>query len=317
MRATLQKLGLGRAAYRFYYAPIAAVRESLAAGGPVEQWRTAAGRRAMSRAAMDLLPPVGSGPPLTLHLLSGKKFWDQTIFCLWSFARQARREAAPVIYDDGSLDNHAREAMTRVFPLARFRSKRECVEQLDLHLPQAQFPVLRERWQNYPNIRKLIDVHAGGTGWKLVLDSDLLFFRRPDFLLDWLEAPRVPLHATDIETAYGYSRPLLRELAGTELRERVNVGLCGLRSEELDWEKLEYWCRTLIEREGTSYYLEQALVALLTAGRECRIAPEADYVTLPQPPEASACRAVMHHYVAGSKAWYFRQNWRHAIVAAP
>ncbi|MDO8541022.1 MAG: glycosyl transferase family 2 [Opitutaceae bacterium] len=317
MRATLRKFGLGRAAYRFYHAPIAAVRESLAAGGPLEQWRTAAGRRAMKKAATKLPPPNEAGQSLPLHLLSGNQFWYQTIFCLWSFTRQTRRPVAAVIYDDGSLDDHARQAMTRVFPLVRFRSKRECIERLDAHLPATQFPVLRDRWENYPNIRKLIDVHVAGTGWKLVLDSDLLFFRRPDFLLDWLEAPRVPLHATDTETSYGYSRPLLRELAGTELRERVNVGLCGLRSEELDWEKLEYWCRTLLEREGTSYYLEQALVALLTAGRECCIAPEADYVTLPQPPEAQACTAVMHHYVAESKRWYFRHNWQRALAAAP
>ncbi|MDB6165383.1 MAG: glycosyl transferase family 2, partial [Lacunisphaera sp.] len=68
-------------------------------------------------------------------------------------------------------------------------------------------------------------------------------------------------------------------------------------------------------REGTSYYLEQALIAMLVAGRDCAVAPAADYVTLPQPPEALECRAVMHHYVAESKRWYFQRNWRQALLA--
>jgi hypothetical protein len=40
------------------------------------------------------------------------------------------------------------------------------------------------------------------------------------------------------------------------------------------------------------------------------VAPAADYVTLPPPAEARRCSAVMHHYVAGSKRWYFQHNWR-------
>jgi hypothetical protein len=108
---------------------------------------------------------------------------------------------------------------------------------------------------------------------------------------------------------------LLAGLAGSTPTERLNVGLCGLQSEKIDWDRLESWCRTLIDRAGTHYYLEQALVALLLAGKDCAIAPAADYVTLPRPPEAQACGAVMHHYVAGSKKWYFRNNWRRAMAS--
>jgi hypothetical protein len=245
-----------------------------------------------------------------LHLLTGRRFWYQTAFCLWTLARHANRPLAPVIYDDGSLTDEFRAPLRRLFPAARFVAHAETIVRLDEHLPDAKFPALRERWLNYPNIRKLIDPHLGGTGWKLVLDSDLLFFHRPEFLLRWLEAPDRPLHAVDCETSYGYSRPLMNELAGAPVADLVNVGLTGLNSSELDWERLEYWCATLHAREKTSYYLEQALIAMLVAGRRCAIAPAADYVTLPEPAEADACLAVMHHYVAHSKRWYFQRNWR-------
>lgn len=319
MRAALRRLGLGALAYRLYHAPLGALRESVAAGGPIEQWRTARGRAQMETAAHLLPAPEApeTARPLEVHLLTGRRFWYQTAFCLWTFAQHARRPLAPAIYDDGSLGDEHRAALSRLFPTTRHVGAAETIARLDAKLPLARFPTLRDRWKHYPNIRKLIDVHLEATGWKLVLDSDLLFFRRPDFLIDWLDAPDRPLHAIDIETCYGYSNALMVQLAAAPVAERLNVGLCGLRSEEIDWEQLEHRCRLLIEREGTHYFLEQALVALLLAGRPCAIAAAEDYVTLPRPPEVENCHAVMHHYVAGSKPWYFRRNWRHALQNRP
>ncbi len=299
----------------FYHTPMNRLRDSLRNGGPWQERRTERGRAAMEATARTLPAlPAFPGGPLELHLLTGRRFWYQTAFCLWSLARHAERPLAPVIYDDGSLTEEFRAPLARLFPAARFVTRSETVARLDEHLPAGRYPVLRERWLNYPNIRKLTDPHLGRTGWKLVLDSDLLFFHRPSFLLDWLAAPDRPLHAVDCETSYGYSRPLMNELTGTPVADLVNVGLTGLNGGELDWERLEHWCATLIAREKTSYYLEQALIAMLVAGRPCAIAPAADYVTLPEQPEADRCHAVMHHYVAQSKRWYFQHNW--ARIAA-
>lgn len=304
----------GKFLLRFYHTPVNRIRDSLRNGGPWQERRTECGRAAMEAAAARLpVPSVASGAALELHLLTGRRFWYQSAFCLWTLARQTGRPLAPVIYDDGSLAEQYRDSLSRLFPAVRFVAQGETIKRLDALLPFARFPFLRERWLNYPNLRKLIDPHLGGTGWKLVLDSDLLFFRRPDFLLHWLDTPDRPLHAVDCETSYGYSRPLMNKLAGAPVADLVNVGLTGLNSSELDWEQLEHWCSPLITQEKTSYYLEQALIAMLMAGRPCAIAPVADYVTLPKPPEAHACKAVMHHYVAHSKRWYFQQNWRLAL----
>jgi hypothetical protein len=264
---------------------------------------------------LPLLSSENRSAPLQLHLLTGKRFWYQTAFCLWSFARQSGRTLAPVIYDDGTLTADYCDSLARLFPAARFLSQAEIIARLDARLPAAKYPFLRERWQNYPNIRKLTDVHVGQSGWKLVLDSDLLFFHRPQFLLDWLDQPCKPLHAVDCETSYGYPRTLMNELAGVPVAELVNVGLTGLNSSTLDWERLEDWCRRLTEQHGTSYFLEQALIAMLVAGRDCAVAAAADYVTKPADDEARDCHAVMHHYVANSKKWYFRHCWRVATNA--
>lgn len=313
VRHALRRLHLGRALYLAWHWPRAKLHESLRNGGPIEQWRTANGRSQMMHAALSLPVPQGSGPPLELHVLTGSRFWYQTAFCLWTFAVHAGRALRPTLYDDGTLSSDHVRHLVRLFPLSRVVTQAESIALLDRRLPASRFPVLRERWQNYPNIRKILDVHVGGGGWKLVIDSDLLFFRKPDFLIERIGSAARPLHAIDCATSYGYSRRLMEGLAGSAVAELVNVGLTGLRSDDLDWDTLESWCRELIAAEGTHYYLEQALVAMLVAGHACDVAPASSYVTFPREPEASRCDAVMHHYVDVSKRHYFRRNWRVAI----
>ena len=308
----------GRILYLLWHKPRAEFRQSIVDGGPLEQWKTHRGRVAMEQAAWQLPPPpVFGGAALALHMLTGRRFWYQTAFCLWTFARQGRRDLAPVIIDDGSLEPEQAAALQRIFPAAKIRTHAENTARLDEHLPRDRFPALRIRLMEFPLLQKLTAPHVGFTGWKLLIDSDLLFFHRPALLLEWLDAPSMPLRATDIQNAYGYPLALLGELAGQPVPELVNTGLIGLCSEEIDWDQVESWCHTLIERQGTQYYQEQALVALLLAGRPHVTAPITDYVTLPRPPEAIECRAIMHHYVAGSKRWYFRHNWRRVLAKAP
>jgi hypothetical protein len=308
----------GQFLLRFFSTPVGSVRRSIREGGPWAQARTEANRREMETAAAHLgpLPVFQDAPCASVHLMTGRRFWYQSAFCLHSLAIASRANVRAVLYDDGSIDEECAGRLASLGPGVRIRRAQELREQLDRLLPAARFPVLRERWQNYVNIRKLTDVHCGSSGWKLVIDSDILFFRRPDVMLDWLAAPGGPLHAVDCAEAYGYSRDLMARLAKAPIAPLVNVGLCGLRSEDLDWERLEAWCAELIARERTNYYLEQALVAMIVAGKRCTVAPPGDYVTLPQRCEVERPRAVMHHYVDTSKRWYFRYGWRHIAGAS-
>lgn len=305
----------GQFALRFFYTPVGRLKQCIREGGPWAQRKTERGRQEMEATGerFGALPTFDNAPVVTLHLMTGRRFWYQTVFCLHSFAEAARVNIAPEIYDDGSIDAGCRERLLRLGPRVKIHSASELRVRLDAHLPADRFPALRERWENYPNIRKLIDVHLASSGWKLVIDSDLLFFREPTVLVDWLLHPTQPLHAVDCTESYGYSRGLMQELAGAPIGPLINVGLCGLRSDELNWEKLEHWCAQLIGRERTNYYLEQALVAMLVSGRTCTIAPAKDYVTMPSRDEATRPTAVMHHYVDTSKRWYFQTAWRRVL----
>ncbi len=313
MREWVRRLGAGQLVYRGWHVPKTFLRKC-AREGPLNLWLTASGRQAMERAA-GTLPPTPVAPPdaPVVCFLTGRPFWYQTAFCAHSLLSHAGRPLRVVVFDDGTLSAEHADLLERILPGLKIVWAAETQQRLDESLPAVRFPTLRHRRLVYPHLRKLTDVHAGGTGWKLVLDSDMLFHHRPDFLIDWLEHPTQPCHMVDVEDAYGYSPELMTELAGAPIPERLNVGVCGLRSDAIDWDRLEAWCRNLLEREGSHYLQEQALTAMLLAGGPRAAAPAEQYVVRPSRSETEGPTAALHHYVAESKTWYFRFGWRKTL----
>ena len=296
--------------YYAWYAPQAQLARR-SRDGWINSSLSSLGRYEMEKSAARPapLPRQAEDAPL-VYFLSGKKFWYQTLFCAYSLAKQASLPIGFSIVDDGTLSTKNVETLSRILVGCKIIFRERIEDQLEQHLPKQQFPTLRARRLVYPHIRKLTDVHVGSRGWKLVLDSDMLFHRQPVFLEQWLQCPSVPLNMRDIANSYGYSDAIMRSLAGAEIPERLNVGVCGLQSDSIDWTKLEHWCRELTTREGSHYLQEQALVAMLLAGKPRSEAPACDAIVAPSRTETTFPSAALHHYVAESKTWYFRFAWR-------
>lgn len=269
-------------------------------------------RKEMEKVAEKLVCPQISpeSPNLEIWFLTGKKFWYQTIFCIKSLIESSQQDFLIHISDDGSLDTALILKMQAQVPFIHIHTKEEIEERLEQAIPRSVFPYLWHKRAVYPHIKKLTDIHAGSTGWKLVLDSDMLFFRRPDLMIQWLQNPDRPFHIFDTQNAYGYSFALMEELAGVPIPEKLNVGMIGLQSESIDWRQLENWAQTLETREGTSYYLEQALSAMLVAQQPSVCTGLADdYIVMPSKDQVLNKHGILHHYVDISKAWYFKNAW--------
>jgi len=308
---------LGRLWLLGVHQPLQRLRETFSRA-PWDEMLCARGRREMRRAAATLAPaPVAPhAGQIPAVFLTGHGFWEQTALCAHSLRAQLGSEIPITILDDGSLREGEAAHLRRILPGARIHWSEDIEGRLDEALPETRFPVLRRHRLLYPHLRKLTDVHATlGPGWKLVLDSDMLFFRRPDALAAWLRDPDGPCYATDVAESYGYPRAVMEELAGSPLPERLNVGVLGLRSESVDWDALERWTADLLARHGAHYFLEQGLSAMLVARLPAglRLSRE-DYLVMPDRAEGRSPRAVLHHYVAGSKSAYFQDAWRVALA---
>ncbi len=222
----------------------------------------------------------------------------------------------PVLHDDGTLSEDTVEPLRRTFSRIEVVSHSDAEARLDQFLPRSRFPVLRARRDVYPNLKKMTDVHVGEKSWKLVLDSDMLFFRRPDAILHWLQSPERPCHMVDSETSYGYPLDFLGRQCGAPVPELVNVGVTGLCSDQIPWEELEDWAGEQISSYGPHYFQEQALIAQLVARVPPLVLPAADYICQPDANEGRNPTAVLHHYVAGSKPAYYRHGWRQCVSRA-
>lgn len=316
MHALVRRIGLGRIAYRLWHRPIDRWRKCRAEGFASVR-ETNRGREAMKRAAAYLptFPPSPNGAPEVVFL-SGRAFWFQTAFCAASLRTHSSVPIRIVVQDDGSLTREQAHSLATLFPGSRLQTAADATERLDRALPAGRFPTLRAHRIPYPHLRKLTDVHAGtAEGWKIVLDSDMLFWREPTALLEWLESANRPFHMRDCETSYGYPPQRLEALCGNKVADRVNVGMTGLDSGAIDWERVELWTRELLETDGPSYYLEQALIAMILAGVDCVVPAAEDYLCLPSEAEVASPTATLHHYVAESKRWYFRTGWQRALAA--
>ncbi len=250
------------------------------------------------------------GKAVEIHMLVGTRFWFMAAFALVSLQRQVGRPVHVHFYDDGTLEARQREKLGTLASAVTFHDRAGIDARIEQYLPEDRFPSIRERLRHYPNLKKLTDPHVASTGPKLVMDADVLFFGEPDELLRWWDNPINALCATDVTESYGYSRPLMQKLAGAPIPRDINVGITGLRSETIDWEQLENWCRELITREKTNYYLEQALVAMICAQKPYTQLGLARYITGPSDRQVLNGEGVMQHYVDLSKREYFRNAWK-------
>lgn len=261
------------------------------------------------------LVPIRCSPEgLPIYFLTGKKYLYQTLFCITSLVKVSKQPFRYILIDDGTFD---REIITRInsfLPGVEIVMSEDIEKNLSKVIPKHLFPTLHYKRGEYPHIKKLIDVHTlPGNKWKLVLDSDMLFWNDPIEIVNWLNAPDKPLYMLDCENSYGYSSELMESLCGFKVKQLINVGAIGLNSEEIDWTKIENWIRELESAEGKTYYLEQALSAMLIGQRDSLILDKSNYVVNPSEEEIRDTHGILHHYVDLSKKGYFEIAWKKFI----
>lgn len=249
-------------------------------------------------------------PVAWVCFLTGTDFWYQTVFCLYSLQKYADDiQINARFYDDGSLSQALREQLQKQFPHSRVIGQEMINARMEEILPVQRFPVIRRIRSEYPHLKKLTDIHADEKGWNLVMDSDMLFFGRPAAMIEWLRKTDRPMVLKDKAQSYGYSLSKLDELAGARVPRMLNVGITGLNSAQIDWQQLESWLAQLVGGKA-NYYLEQALIAMLMAGRTFDILDPCNYIVLPTKTEVIGRQGILHHYVAASKKEYFTLAWK-------
>jgi hypothetical protein len=254
---------------------------------------------------MPVIEGKASDKSLPVHVMTGESHWHLTCFCLYSLLEQSAAAIRLTIHEDGSLTSEQRSELLRILPNAEFVSTRQADEIVNQFLPSEQFPALHQMRTALGLMRKLVDVHGGNTGVAFFVDSDVLFYRDPELLLQWFQTGQQPVYMLDYQDAYGYSSSVLHDIYGKPMPSRVNTGLTAIRSTDIDWEKLEFWASRLLAAGGVNHFSEQALTAMLMGDLGGQPASPEDYNVSPVREEVLRPSAVMHHYVVPSRTWYY------------
>ncbi|MBK0378195.1 hypothetical protein [Mucilaginibacter segetis] len=265
----------------------------------------------MKKKSLELPPVISENDGLPIYFLTGKNYLYQTLFCIQSLTKVTTMSFKYILVDDGSFDNKLIGQIQKQLPGAEIISNDIIQSNIEKAISIDKYPYLRKKRAIYPHIKKLTDIHTiPDNKWKLVLDSDMLFWSEPITIIKWLQNPYMPIHMVDCEESYGYSRNLMKELSGAEVKPMLNVGVIGLNSDQVNWDGLEFWIKNLEEKEKTSYYLEQALTAMLIGNQHTNALNPDEYIVNPSFHLNKNKIGVLHHYVDTSKESYYTKSWK-------
>ncbi|WP_320465969.1 hypothetical protein [Pedobacter sp. CFBP9032] len=290
--------------YRF---PVSKWKTIQRFGGIISYRQMLRGKKEMIRASRNLPPIISYENGYKIYFLTGSDYLYQTLFCAFSLTKVSKTSFQFILVDDGSFDEQLKTQANKQMPGVVIVTKQQIDANLSLKLPVAEFPYLHRKREVYPHIKKLTDIHTlTDNTYKLVLDSDMLFWSNPKEVISWLQRPNGSLHMIDCIESYGYSKEIMESLTGRDIPDSVNVGIIGMDSSRIIWTELERWCMELEAKEGSSYFLEQALTTMLLATSKRKALNERSYIVNPENEDVLNGAGILHHYVDLSKASYFK-----------
>jgi len=268
----------------------------------------------MMEASQNLPPIISYTNGLTIYFLTGKKYLYQTLFCAFSLTKTSKEKFQFVLVDDGSFDESFDRQVKKQMPGVQIITTKMIEANLAQNLPKTRYPYLHHKREIYPHIKKLTDIHTiDTTSYKLVLDSDMFFWNEPTELTNWLKTPNGCLYMLDSEESYGYDKELMETLCGFTIPDLMNVGAFGVNSNSINWNNIENWAKSLEEKQGASYFLEQALSAMVVASQTKTILNAEEYIVNPEINTSDLNKDKLHHYVDLSKKYYFETAWKKFI----
>lgn len=233
-------------------------------------------------------PAGGERPYFEVHALMGRRHLGMTLWAVKSFLHHAGHRYQVVLHDDGSLGPDDLKLLQEHLPGVRVVLRPEADEAMRARL--ADYPNCAEyrfgrletsnhRGQSYDMfIMSLIlfDICLLTEAEKvMIMDVDILFFQRPDEIVDWVEDPEDTRSLYSVEAFKPYRDERNRLQFTSKPAETLNSGLlCVHRDTVYKLAEIERWIGENKDLMYTSPVFEQLCYSFL-------IKPRPDSVPLP------------------------------------
>jgi hypothetical protein len=249
-----------------------------------------------------------------LHTLLCHRDVEMGLCAAMCYALAARSRFRWFVHDDGSLTSDDRERICASVPGAAVISRQASDERAAReygHLAK----ILEYRRRQVMAL-KLVDVRIWAESDRIAyLDSDICFFRYPDFFLKALRGvSRGSYFNKDAKDAYVLDRLEIGRRLGVAPHQRVNAGLWVMNRNDIDLDVIERWLNDPSIKECLyAYTLDQtfiSMLAVLGADGVDHLPPEYD-VDLAKP--VATC--VSKHYVGAIRHGFELEGLR-AMMAS-
>ena len=203
--------------------------------------------------------------PVSVHMLVSSETWDAGILAAISFEHFSGRRWPLFIHEDGSVTAAQRTVIEKILPGVRFVPRPEADKRMAAHL--ARHPKCLSNRTRHNLFLKFFDFPAYACYDRfVVLDSDVIFFRRPAEILSWVDAGKEECWFNeDTKEKYCIPRPRIEEELRMKIWERVNTGICLMPKSAVSLELSE---RLITAFEASAHhpqFFEQTLYALMAS----------------------------------------------------
>jgi hypothetical protein len=196
---------------------------------------------------------------IPVYVLTGSDDWLPACWMLASWFHFTGRNWRVFLHDDGQLPPEVRPALVKMFPgiraVAAGEASRPVLDALAGH------QACREYRLAHPMARKIFDIPILTRSARfIILDSDLLFFRKPEVILRWCaDGAGQCWFNKDANNSSPVSRSQLREKLGLDVWHGVNAGLCLVDRATIDLDLCE---RALRETNLAQKHISQVEATL-------------------------------------------------------
>lgn len=254
------------------------------------------------------LPPiqtddVSARASVEVHLVCCLKDYLCALWALKTFYVTAGVSYPLVVHLNGAMPRRALLRLRKHLPNARILEQQDIDGTVNNWLTKNTCPRLQQVRSTNGFMLKLVDVALlSETSRLLVLDSDVLFFRRPDELLSAVQNGHDGmLFQRDAGSTYNVTIEEARTELGIDLVARINTGIMLFAKTDVDLHR----CEALLAHPAVARqtgWIEQTLYALVASEKGSVHHLSADYLVSLEP-EENVASLVARHYAGPSRRY--------------
>jgi hypothetical protein len=209
--------------------------------------------------------PAREEQSTSVHMLVSSQTWHAGLLAVMSLEFFTKRRWRVVIHEDGTVPEAARLEIERRLPGVRFVTRQEADEKARVVF--ANHPKSLAHRAQFNLFLKFADTLSFADRERfLVLDSDVIFFKTPTEILEWVDTnSKACLYNEDTKEKFCIPREQIELAFNQKLLPRFNSGLVLMQTSAMDPVLAEKFFETFEATAHAPKFFEQTLYALMAS----------------------------------------------------